>query len=454
MFASLKRQTATKFLGCFSLLLFFTLPGADAATISTILTTTIWFTSTPTVPQTKLAERATVTTTLTSTKPYGRAATSRVVTRTIFADSPLPTITYLCDNLPRICDNAARSFGLVQGVDHEVELYYDASAGTNVGGNKERRVGVCSAADTLLCKLVWGCDGRFSHPDDWPTTCDESPPAAFLQGGVGARTQCASFREQSAQGRLFAVLSTLYSSDGMAYGDTTKQRSFAVKLKIQYTGYVPAPAIYGKVDVGGAQAGALGQTRTVRGQIQGHTNPAPTYLYNGLFTVNNQQTFSCSRNTQVGASATPVPPPGISPGPAVYASAPQCVTAAGKRDYCVEPNGSPPPGLPTATQPSAPLPTSAPPPSPAQPVTTGGGGGAAPPITPSSGGPPIIPPIVPVPGPNVPPFGSWNGGAGVAGGTRCVTDGATHVIGLRAPEASSTSQVLCYVSISMMRGTR
>lgn len=152
-----------------------------------------------------------------------------------------------------------------------------------------------------------------------------------------------------------------------------------------------------------------------------------------------QQVFDCRSNTQLSAAVPPTPPPDINVGPAVYTSQPVCVNPAGKRDYCVEPDGSPPPGLPVDTAPSGPVPTTPPP------AGGGGNGGGAPPppIVPVGGGPPIIP----LPGVGIPSFGSWNGGKGVAGGTRCcITEGATRIVALRAPEATSTSQVLCYVS--------
>lgn len=117
----------------------------QAATVSTVITTTMMYTPYPTIHYKKLlTDRAVPTTTLTSTKSY--AASVQTVTRTIYADSPLPTVVYYCDNMPRICQNTARSFGLLPLVNGEVELYYDGSTVAGRGGNAERRTVVFCGA--------------------------------------------------------------------------------------------------------------------------------------------------------------------------------------------------------------------------------------------------------------------------------------------------------------------
>ncbi|PWN35518.1 uncharacterized protein FA14DRAFT_178887 [Meira miltonrushii] len=177
---------------------------------------------------------------------------------------------------------------------NQVEWNYDGGD-KELNGSTARRGDACNAAFTAACLKKYGCDTRYEIPQDWPTTCDEAPPAAFLEGGLGASISCASNRQQQLQGRLLAQLSHLYAGDGQRY--LNDGRLHPVIVSLDYSQHPSSE--HGKVLAGGATTNSKTPkaSTTITGRAPEKTTTSGAYTYTTNEYVGNGQIATCTAST-------------------------------------------------------------------------------------------------------------------------------------------------------------
>ncbi|KAK0521536.1 hypothetical protein OC835_006856 [Tilletia horrida] len=217
----------------------------------------------PTPAPAVLDERALTTAgVLTTAKPFPLSVVT--LTKTVAVDNPLPTLVYYCSQMYRICQNTAQAFA--NDPNAHMTWLYDNDP---TFGIKRRRPAACGPVGTY-CRDRYNCDTRIQDPMDWRMSCDEAPPAAFLNGGLGASTICASFHEQNAQGSLLGLIPNLTSGDGQPYSESyLRDRVYPVAIQLDYSSH-PRNA-YGAVIAGGARFAGGVARKEVTGAVQGST---------------------------------------------------------------------------------------------------------------------------------------------------------------------------------------
>ncbi|KAE8229574.1 hypothetical protein CF326_g5452 [Tilletia indica] len=259
------------------LLAVFTISESHAVKLQEYLTT-VTVTYAPSEPTSVPEERdLSIVSTLTTTKTFlGRPATA-VITKTVAVDNPMPTVVYYCDNMPQICKNTV----IAKGDQPDIWLY-DSDT---VNGANRRRAAACPAPVVNFCKNTGQCDTKIKDGHDWRMSCDEAPPASFLNRGLGAEIICASYREQEGQRRILGAVSNLKAGDGKPYRQMG--RAYPVVFSLDYspkTGV--STSAYGAVIAGGASFGS-GQPRT---ELTFEA-PGPTAARTGTYNDYKKPTF-------------------------------------------------------------------------------------------------------------------------------------------------------------------